>query len=260
MDACVKNIFNMKKLKNLPVKWQNWRIKHILFILKEETSTILPRLMSRVMNFYRRSSLYSRCNELTLERFMRCICDGDIRALRKHPLVSKSILYRTWARVGDEYAKLSGDTGYESNFVLYKDMARESGKLELVKSCLRILHVRYSETCVSCLPGLGYTYKFDENDPVGYRRDLDLAGKKARMISVELAESRGRYNKILSKQGSQRSTKEDFSRVLAILSKYMGYRVDPRVITVEEYVMMQKQYEKKTKNMSRLSKDHSKSI
>lgn len=209
-------------------------------------NSILRRLMWHVRNVYVRWSLYTRCNELPLSRFIRCICDGELKWLRKRGVVPAKMVKDVWAGITEEYAKLSGDTGYEKSFLLSKDIARENGKLVLIKICLNVLSARYSGSCVNCLRKLGYNYEFLKDDPVSFQKDWERVRKKVRMIALELKEKRVQYEKLLA-SSSKRSTHETFSRSLSVLSKYMGYRIDPERVSVEEYLTIQKQYDKEIK-------------
>lgn len=205
--------------------------------------TLLP-LISTVRNVFWQSSLYTRCRDLPLCRFIRCACDGDLKALCRFPIVPKSILRHTWAHISEEYAKLSGSPGYEKSFALSKEIAREQSKLSTIRLCLYILSVKYSKECVECLVKLGYTLQFDTNNPAAFRKALERIAKSAGMINLELENKRKQYDKILS--GAKPMAKNNFTQALAILSKYMGFRINPKEVTVEEYLTMQKQMNKET--------------
>lgn len=234
----------MKKSKNLLGKWQNWKVKHIISTKKIIKNMILPRLMFNAQSAFWQWSLYTRCRDLPLSRFIRCACDGDLKALCRFPIIPQTILRRTWAHISEEYAKLSGSPGYEKSFALSKEIAREHTKLELIKMCLRILIVKHSKESINRLRELGYTYRFDWDNPAAFRKDLERVGKSAAMIALELENKRKQYDKILS--GAKPMAKNSFMQALAILSKYMGFRINPQEVTVEEYLTMQKQMNKET--------------
>lgn len=246
-----KKCLNMKESGNWLKKWLSWKGKPITSIKRTIMSSILHRLMYRMKNAYMRWSLYLRCNELPLAHFITCICDGNVKLIRKRGFVSTKMLLKAWSGITEEYARLSGDTGYEKSFLLSKEIARENGKLTLIKVCLNILSIRYSKKCVDYLAKLGYDYKFPENDPESFRKDWDRVRKKVRMLDLELKEKRRQYEKLLS-ECSTHTSREAFSRSLAMLSKYMGFRINPEKVTVEEYVIMQKQYDKEMKNKALL--------
>lgn len=231
----------MKKKRSLRLKWLPWNAWFSVFY--GNARAIFCRLMVNVIDGYREHCLYVRCGELPLERFIRCMCEGDMPALRRCGMVRKCVLKRTWVKILEEYAKLSGDAGYEKSFLLSKEIARENVRFLLVKSCLKVLGVRYSRKCVDYLRTQGYVYPFDKDDPAAYRKDWEQVNKKARMIGVELVNKRKLYERSFSEAGKL-PPREGFIRALASLSKYMGFRIDPEKVTVEEYVVMQKQYEK----------------
>lgn len=236
----------MKKLKNLRVKWQNWKTKPTSFTERKKVGMTLRHLMLRVTNAYVQWSLYTRCSELPLERFIRCVCDGDLVALQKYRFTEKRTLERVWAKLIEEYAKLSGDAGYERNFILSKEITRENGKLVLIKLCLNVLIVKYSRKCIDRLIMFGYDYPFDRNDPTGFRRDLERVSKNARMISIEIETKQKQYDKLTAGVG-KRPSHDSFTKILTTLSRHMGYRIDSKLVTVSEYIAMQKQYGKEVK-------------
>lgn len=239
----------MKKLNNLLQKWPRSTAKHTTSTKKPTAATTLPPLTSRIKTACVQLSLYSRCDQLPLSRFITCICGGNLTPLRKHPFVTKKLLNTTWNRIIEEYSKLTGDAGYEKTFRLSKDIARENVKLLVINACLKVLSVRYSQQSVDCLRQLGYCYRFDQNDMETYRFDLERVRKKARMITVEIEEKTRQYKNLTSPSGGSASV-ENFTQTLVLLSKYMGYRISAENITVSEYVTISKQYKKEIDQLS----------
>lgn len=228
----------MKKLRKWLKKWLYWKEKYIISIKKTHPNTILHRVITAYVQW----CLYTRCKELPLNRFIRCICNSELKALKKRGFLTKKILAKTWALLTEEYARLSGDTIYQKSFLLSKEIARENGKLTLIRACLHLLSFQYSKKCILHLNDLGYHYPFKQEDPVGFRRDMEKVRRKARMISISLKEKRKQYEKLTHTEN--RIPTEVFTRTLILLSKYMGHRINPAQVTVEEYIIMQKQYER----------------
>lgn len=234
----------MKTSNNLLQKWQNWKIKHTTSIKKTTANTTLHLFISNARNAFWQSNLYTRCRDLPLSRFIRCACDGDLKALARLPIVPQTILRHTWARISEEYAKLSASPEYEKSFALSKEIAREQSKLSTIKLCLYILSIKHSKQCVECLVKLGYTLPSGTNNPAALRKALQRIAKSAGMINLELQNKRKQYQKMLS--GTRPMAKNNFTQALATLSKYMGFRINPKEITVEEYLTMQNQMNKET--------------
>ncbi|MEG1950479.1 MAG: hypothetical protein RR137_08965 [Odoribacter sp.] len=205
---------------------------------------ILRRLMLNAPNVYVRWNLYTQCSELPLDRFIRCL-DGDLSALKKHLYVPKYLQMKVLSIIIEEYAKLSGDSGYEKSFLLSKEMARDACRLSLIRMCIKVLLVEYNKRCVDVLISLGYNYRFDNSNPIGFKKDIDRIEKNARMLEIEISTKRAQYDKIFKKKCASKSS-GDFVKALTVLSKYMGYRIDPKLITVNEYVSIRRQYDKET--------------
>lgn len=245
----------MIKSKSLPLKWQQWKIGRIIYSGKRMVLLILPRSRDHVMKFFFQLSLYHRCDHLKLYKFIKVICDDDLGTLRKHPFISRAMVLKAWSMISKEYSVLSGDIAYQTSLKLYKDIAREEGKLLLVISCLGVLTRRYSESCIRKLVDLGYNYKFDSNIPESYQNDIEKVSKNIRMVKIELARKRIEFDKYRS--GERRTKKEDFVLSLLKLSKFMGYRINEKVVTVAEYILMSRQYRE---HVESLIKDGTKKV
>lgn len=194
-----------------------------------------------------RLSLYSRCDELPLNRFIECVRSNRTTLLRKHLFVGRKCLRATWLVIMEEYAKLLGDTKYQRTFQLSRDITRDACILTLIELCINVLRAKYSQGCVGVLNKLGYTYKFDKNDSLSYHSDLERVAKKAKMLRVEIEKNRVLYENIISISGD--NGKDNFSGTLLILSKYMGYRIDLKTITVTEFIELKNQYDREAKLM-----------
>lgn len=181
--------------------------------------------------------LFRDCKEMPLENFIIFIAIHDISFLCLYGIPPKDIAEEQWEVIYAEYCCLVGLQSYNEILEIYKEIARVKANLLTVQSALIVLHFRPSEICSESLRELGY--KFIEGPERG--KYLSMIEKKAKTLIILLNDKKKEIDKLL--KSNKVVTKEtDLRKGVAILSKYMGQRIDTRVTTVYEYAMMQRVY------------------
>lgn len=154
-----------------------------------------------------------------------------------------------WEQLFTEYCELSGSPQYQRLVNLSREIGGLQSKLLSIRLCVRVLGYRYSARAVSTLKRFGYNYKFNPLDAEGYVRDLKAVMIKSRSVEIALDQSLAEYEKLLKESDGKSLTEDDFQRVLIELSKFMGFRINAKEITVSEYVAMIKRREREVEHL-----------
>ena len=67
---------------------------------------------------------------------------------------------------------------------------------------------------------------------------------KSKSVEIALDQSLAEYDKLLKESDGKNLTEDYFQKALVELSKFMGFRVNAREVTVSEYVAMIKRRER----------------
>lgn len=200
------------------------------------------------------SNLYHHCSELPLADFISCVIDKNYKALLKYGHASPYDLSRAWDSIYSEFSEMSGSPAFKLIMNLSKDIGFLESKLLSISLCLRVMERRADERCIKILKNYGYAYSFNINDTDQYKKDLETIATRSGSIRLALQQKRNEYNASIKGMSSKEVTREDFTKILAVLTKYMGFRIDPRQTTVSEYVSYRKLYEHETESSLRNKK------
>ena len=199
-------------------------------------------------------NLYRHCSELPLDNFIACVVDKTYKVLIKYGHASPYDLSRLWDNIYSEFSEMSGSPAFKLIMSLSKDIGFLESKLLNITLCMGTMPRLADARMIKILKNYGFNYAFNINDPKQYRLDLDAVFIRSRAIKLALEQKRNEYNSAIKGMGSREVTREDFSVIIASLSKYMGFRIDPRQTTVSEYVSYRKLYEHETESNLRNKK------
>jgi hypothetical protein len=160
------------------------------------------------------------CSSVTLDAFVDCLVNGNLRRLSD--TATEQELHEAWGALCAEYGRLSGGQQNGYAFSLRRRVAALGAKLSLAGVALCCA----GEARRTWLKKAGYAGSDAERrmalDTVLYedaRRELEAVEK----------ESGG---------GGESMTSERFTRWIVSVSKFMGFSIDRRTVTVLEFLQM----------------------
>jgi len=181
--------------------------------------------------------ILSKCSEITMDKFIECLVNKNYSCLILSGQYLSEELERIWTDVFYEYCDLTNSKDYQLMLKYMKSISINEAKLTVINLCLIVLSHSYNQECVDLLKKYGYNYKFDESDNESFLKDLQNVQNTSKMAVINLQNDRKQLEKITDKK--QSSIKEsDFDKIFISLSKYMGYPVRKRDLTVSEYCSM----------------------
>jgi len=214
------------------------------------TSTKLLRVITLLRQWRKQrssaqpSNLFRRCSETPLDIFIDCFVNKNLMRLVKFGKASAKQINEAWEDLFTDYCELLRLPQYTRMVSLTKEIGSLQSKMLCINLCIRVLSLRYSYKCVQVLKRFGYNYKFSITDPEGYRKDLETVIKKSKSSELALDRALNEYKALFQKSSNEAPSQDVFQNNLIELSKFMGFRINPKEITVAEYVAIIKRREK----------------
>lgn len=197
--------------------------------------------------------LYSRCNETPLDIFVDVLVNKNMPRLVREGSPLKCEIDAAWQKMWFEYCDLTGSPEYRQLFGLIKEAGYLEGKLVSIRLAIQGIVTTNDKGCFNLLHNYGYRYAFDKAKPAEFLTDIERVVDKSKTIELLIKSTHAQIAKINEKAQAEPAKDDWFDDMLMVLSKYMGYRINRKVITVSEFVRMKKMFElevEKVKNKS----------
>jgi hypothetical protein len=197
--------------------------------------------------------LYHRCSDTPLDVFIDVLVNKNMPRLVRTGKATPKEIDSAWQKLWFEYCDLSGSPEYRQLFGLIKEVGYLEGKLMSIRLAIQSISSSQSNGCINILHNYGYRYAFEKSKPDEFEKDIQRVIEKSKTIELLIKAGRAQIDKINEKAQGE-SVKEDwFEDTLTVLSKYMGYRINRKVITVSEFVRMKKMFEMEAERMNNKS-------
>ena len=146
---------------------------------------------------------------------------------------------------------MTGGQSYKLLMNLSKDIGYLETKHLIVSLCLKVLTHRPDPKVIQTLRNYGYKYEFNPEEPEKYSKSLDDIVKRSGGIKFAIDQKRAELEKSKSKIVGKEVTRDHFDKMLAAISKHMGFRVDPKTTTVSEFCAYSYNFEKEIEAMKK---------
>lgn len=199
------------------------------------------------------SNLYQHCSDLPLAIFIDCLINKNLRRLTKSGNPSQKELTAAWDQIYSEYCDLSGSPQFKLYMLLNKEIGVLRSKILSIRCYLEVLRYRPSDKAISQLRAYGYAYGFDFEDKVSYLKDLTQVANKTKTVELALELKTRQLDKLNAELKGEPLTEATFTDIITALSKYIGYRIDPKEITVSEFASIRKMYDQEMEALRKQS-------
>lgn len=195
---------------------------------------------------------YRKCSELPLSVFLKVMLTSDVTHLTISGKPTIEELEEAYQIIHEEYLTLSDSLEYQQMIGLIKEIAINENKYNMIIMAVRVLRVVYDEEIASEIKSYGYNLsQKDVSDPI-YQKQLDVIISKSKFINLSLQKANEDLQKLNKKGGETEDEKPDehtYDILLADLSKYQGYYLDPDKITVTHFLSVMKRYKQSIENL-----------
>jgi hypothetical protein len=163
------------------------------------------------------------CDTVTLAVFMDCLFDSNYSALCTG--VTDNELKEIWREIYEEYAKQSGNMKQLYILGLMRSIAIKEAKIMAFELSIGMSNTEAAEL----LKKFHYT---------GGKLRIEARVERDKIM---LEAHKKELQKYLNREALQpKSTRADFIQWITVVSKFMSYRIDPQVVTVTEFINMDK--------------------
>jgi hypothetical protein len=183
-----------------------------------------------------RSSLYLRCNQLPLDRFIDVLIHNNLHALVISGKPRIEDLAEAWGNLWAEYIDLNEDAESLYILILQKEIALLRETVSEIETGLRILHVMYDKRVVKIIEDNGIDLKLNLKNQSEYFKGLERASQRTGFMKTQLRIKQKELNEYLAGKEGEEMNEKYFRRWLSRLSKFMGIRLRAKDITVAEFV------------------------
>lgn len=199
------------------------------------------KLIKNLFNI--KSEYYKSCSELPLYNFIKILVFNDLSYLiiKGKP----RNLHALWNDIFEEYVKLTGDEKQSELLMLYKETAFLSNKIFLVQSIVYSLRIQYSKELQDMLIKQGFRIDLNVKDLSSYQKKLDNVLTQLKKVQSDLDR---RKEEIKKHDTGEKVSESYYDEVLSELSKFQGYRLNSKEISVSEFVSIRNRYNKYVKD------------
>jgi len=209
--------------------YSDFRQRAGIFMQRVLSTLNLKRTSAKQRGLY-----FDSCTELPLYNLIKIIVTKDLKWLIKEG--NPTNLETAWANIYSEYCEISGDQTGGYVLDLSKEISYLTNRLTHVQKLVDMLLIRRNEDWISILQNeLGFKFSYSDLE-----KDLKRTVTLAKSDLVKLQKKQSEYDS-LNKPGKE-TTEQDYTKTLQVLSKFQGYQVRAKDITVSEYVEMIKDY------------------
>lgn len=204
----------------------------------------------------RPTNIFHRCTDISLESFLDCLLNRNLRRLLKYGDAQDHHLAEAWEQVYTEYCDLTGSTQYKTIRTVRNDYQNLHAKREAIRCALIVLAQRYSEKMVRLIRDYGYNYAFNWEDPASYRKDMEVMTARLKALDIPLGIKKQEYERLITGYESREVTVNDWNMMIGQVEKFMQFHINRREITVSEFAaykrMMELQFEADKKELEKM--------
>lgn len=196
-------------------------------------------ILSRLKLAYYSGEIYDTCNTLPLSIFIQVSKTQNLKLLIKSGKATNKALGEAWDKIIDEYCLISNDTKSKALLSCYKEIATLTNDLIIIQTIVNYLYLHRSEAVIEKLrTKFGFRYSYSAET---LQKDLKLtvSESKAKLVRIE---QRKKGLETMQKESKGELSDADFEENLTVLSKYQGYRLISKEITVTEYLSIMKMF------------------
>lgn len=188
-------------------------------------------------------SIYDSCQDIPLYNFIKIVCESDLKWLTISGKPTDQELGEAWDKIFSEYNEISDSQQGNYLIGLLREYYAIKGKIEIIQAIVDVLAKGRNDQLVDALHKAGYRFPFNANDPAAYRKDLERTVSQAKTMVIRFQQLHDDLEKMQNESG--KTNPSDYDMILSELSKYQGYRLDPKQITVSEFCAIVKRFKAK---------------
>ena len=201
-------------------------------------------------------TLYRDCKALPLDIFISILTEQtfELLVISGEPSIIDTLeILKAWRTIYSEYATLVSNPDSEQTMKLVKRINVLRFQIERAEAVIAVLMEAYSAELVEYLRKFDINLPFNYLDSESYQRDLVVASNLIKRWYHDLKIMEADLPSDREKKNIDRRFFED---ILMMLSKYMGYPVRAKDITVAEYAAIYRMYDAHVREINHKNMKH----
>ncbi len=177
------------------------------------------------------------CSSLLLCNYITCQVDGVLDSLVIQGEASEMDKALAWQHINEEFYDLSANKQATYELTLCAELEALNYKIIVIQNTTDILKQYRVDELVDILHKMGFRFPFNHNDEAQYHKDLKRVLSRAKSLIVEYNDKAAQLEKISgTRKDNGPIDRTYYDKVLAVLSKFNGYEIDEKRITVSRYI------------------------
>jgi hypothetical protein len=172
---------------------------------------------------------------------VKILTGGDLKHLVIRGKVLPEVLREAWAAISAEYADINKDELSKHNLMLLRDVHYLNNRIIIIEMIVKALITRRDENLIKHLRSMGFSFAYAEGP--NYINDLKLTISQTKRLKTMFDQKTAELKKL---QDQPELTETDYIDSLTVLSKWVGYRLDYKTISVAEYLLILNHFKAET--------------
>lgn len=184
--------------------------------------------------------LYTTIDVLTLDRFIKCTCDGNLSHLQINPLdnIPQHSLQQTWNGIHEAFLDGMKDKEGAYKITIKNKIQTLEKQYELIQRCVKALEIAYDPEIIDILMAhIRVSGEFNPDDRVSYFKDLQILLNRAQGIQLKIKNLEAEYSMLeAGDKAGEKTTRKQFDQLIAQVSIYAKFHIDKKLVTVSEFI------------------------
>jgi hypothetical protein len=180
-----------------------------------------------------------------MDRFLRCLCEKDFKALIISGNPTGDQLTTAWVIIITEYNELKNvDISESKQWSSSKELIRLHNHLFLLQQCMDFLVYRYSESIAKSFRRLGYRLKVKSATPTPneYMDQLFTAAEKAKTKYIEIQQYKKQLEDYIEANPETVPQHSLFERSITMIEEMQHTVYDLSTLTVSKFIQLENKY------------------
>lgn len=194
-----------------------------------------------------KAQYYESIQELPLNIFIEIMNTSNYLLLKKSGKGKKEKAFFLWSKIIQEYNSLTENEGQKHIVQLLQFVALMELKIRTVNYCLSSLKMNFNQDLADFANFFGIRTKITRLNK--YEGIKKAETELKRMISA--VEDKKRELERIEEKNSNKTSKNSFESILLDLSKFQGYSINSKQMTVFEFCLLLNKYKEHIKNVNK---------
>jgi hypothetical protein len=190
------------------------------------------------------TNYYLNCTELPLYNFIKVVTTAELHWLIKEGEVDDGLLSATWNEIYTEYSDIAPSNASTLVFQITRTILHIETKIAVVQSIIERWKICYMPELIPIMHDYGFMYEFT---PESMFDDVHKVLQQSQSWVVEKAVKEAELAEYVKNNQGKATTEHDYDDILSELSKFQGFQLHSRNLTVSEFVAILVRFNRQNK-------------